>query len=126
MRLAPFAIVLLTLAACGGRPAQPTPTTGTAPAPAPAQPEAAKPVSLEAAFAAAAPKGRPDVPRWDEVLPGMDIPAIAERIGAPDVIKSHGAEHEARWRTGPFARDPYFIVWISDGVATRMRFRDRL
>lgn len=124
MRLVPIALVLLTLTACDHRPAQPAPTAGTTPTP--TQPEPAKQPTVAEVFAAAAPGGRPEAPRWDEVLPGMDIPAIAERIGPPDVIKLRGAEHEARWRTGPLARDPDFIVWLNDGVATRMRFRDHL
>jgi len=124
MRLVPIVLVLLTVTACGQRQAQPAPTSATAPTP--IQPEPAKQPTMAEAFAAAAPNGRPEAPRWDEVLPGMDIAAIAERVGPPDVIKVRGAEHEVRWRTGPLARDPDFVVWMMDGVAVRMRFRDRL
>ncbi len=125
MRLVSLAVVLLTLTACDGRPAKTAPSaSGTAPVP--VQPAPVKAVTLEDTFAAAAPGGRPAEPRWDEVLPGMDVAAIAERVGAPDLIKHHNAAQEARWRTGPLARDPDFVVWIMDGVAIRMRFRDRL
>jgi hypothetical protein len=56
----------------------------------------------------------------------MSVAEVAKRIGPPYVVKKHGAGEEARWRTGPLATDPLFIVWFTGGKAARMRFRDSL
>lgn len=112
-------------AAPAAEPAAAAAPAAPAAPPEPAKPDPSTPAGLEAAFAAAAPAGRPAEPQWDSVLPGMDIAAIAERIGPPDRIKPRGAVMELRWRTGPLSRDPDFLVILRDGIAERMRLRDR-
>jgi len=127
MRLLPV-LVLLPLVACGGgaRAAKPAADAPAAPAKIEVQ-EAAKPqpaTTLDERLAAVAPGERPSDPPYDRVLPGMPADEIAKLLGRPDAVRERGVEATAHWRTGG-PRDPVYIVWLRDGVATRMRFADR-
>jgi hypothetical protein len=118
---APVEIAPAAEAAPAANPDAAATQAGAVPAAAPAVPAVAAGVPP-----APAPAAQPEEPRWTEVLPGMNVSEVAKRIGPPDVTKTRNGVEEARWHTGPLVRDPDFIVWFSGGVATRMRFRDRL
>jgi hypothetical protein len=84
------------------------------------------PVTIADRFAAAAKEAdvtSVDLTRATEILPGMDVTALAERLGAPQRIKERDGLTEARWSTDQ-ERAPVFIVWLRNDRAVRMRLLD--
>ena len=119
-----IALTILALVACAGRSAS---TPVLIPAPTGVKTEVAPPVvakTLAERLADEAPGERPADPAYERVVPGMAAADIAKLIGRPDEVRERGRHTTLHWRTGG-AKDPVYVVWLREGVAERMRFRDR-
>ena len=62
---------------------------------------------------------------YTAILPGMGLPALAERLGEPTRIREDGPQAELRW-IAEDRREPMFIVWLRNDCAVRMRVLDQL
>lgn len=119
-----IALTILALVACGGRSAS---TSAPTPAPTGVKTQVAPLVvakTLAERLADEAPGERPADPAYERVVPGMAASDIAKLIGRPDEIRERGRQATLHWRTGG-PKDPVYVVWLREGVAERMRFRDR-
>lgn len=67
----------------------------------------------------------PAVIDYTAILPGMDVAALAERLGQPTRIREDGPQAELRW-IAEDPRTPMFIVWLRNDRAVRMRVQDQL
>lgn len=82
------------------------------------------PPTIAEQFTAAAGDAPPTTLMTNAIYPGMTIAEMAPFLGTPSRVYERGAETELWWTSNK--QQPIFIVWMLNGKAARLRWKDRL